>query len=287
MLQDIKTCLRKMGVLQKVPFTGDLSPFAGDCVEELEFLGPTWADDSSFACADRDPAHLVHKTELLIQAIVDQCAVRGLIPNCKPGKTSVVMSLRGKGSRKEQLNLFGNGDRHLTVRTNRFGQLLIPVVPTYIHLGCAVERGMNMETEAHRRGAIASTAFEPLRRLVFQNTSIPPKTRGQLFTVFIDSTYFNLEIWRGPEDKGWKRLVLGHQQLTKRLLAKDLPAEEIHKITPAEITCLTSHPPLCIIHKSKRLRFLVSLFNAAPPVLWALIQAERTGESNSCRIWPG
>ena len=275
-LQDIKTCLRKMGVLQKVPFTGDLSPFAGDPTEELEFLGPTWADDSSFACADRDPAHLVHKTELLIQAIVDQCAVRGLIPNCKPGKTSVVMSLRGKGSRKEKLNLFGNGDRHLSVHTRRFGQLLIPVVPTYVHLGCAVERGMTMETEAHRRGAIASTAFEPLRRLIFQNTSIPPKTRGQLFTVFIDSTYFNLEIWRGPEDKGWKRLVLGHQQLTKRLLAKDFPAEEIHQITPAEVTCLTSHPPLWLIHKSKRLRFLISLINAAPPVLWALVQAERT-----------
>ena len=279
-LRDIKVCLRKMGVLQCVPFTGDLSPYAGSCAEELDFLGTTWADDSTFACADRDPTHLVHKTRLLLRAIVDQCAVRGLIPNRKPGKTSVVLSLRGKGSRKEQLNLFGGGDRHLTVHTERFGQLQIPVVPTYVHLGCAVEKGMNMETEAHRRGAIAATAFEPLRQMVFQNTSIPPKIRGQLFTVFIDSTYFNLEIWRGPVDRGWKRLELGHQQLTKRLLAKDLPAEEIHKLTPAEITCLTSHPPLWIIHKSKRLRFLVSLINAAPPVLWALIQAEESWGEN-------
>ena len=274
-LRDIKLELQATGALQKVPFTGEASPFSGPATEALDLLGPTWADDSSFACADREPEHLVHKTKLLVRSVVDQCARRGLIPNCKPGKTSIILSLRGKGSRTEQFAVFGAGDRHLEVETCRFGTIMVPVVKTYIHLGCAVEKGMSMATEAHRRCAIANTAFEPLQALVFQNTSIPAHVRGQLFSVFIDSTFFNLEVWRGGMDAGWKRLALGHQKLTRRVLARDLCAEEIHKLNAAEIACLTSHPPLAILHRSKRLRFAINLVNAAPPIVWALIQAEQ------------
>ena len=273
-LQDIKQDLLKADVLLKIPFSGEKSPFQGEPTATIDFLGPTWADDATFACADRDPAVLVRKTQMLAAVVVDQCAKRGLVPNCKPGKTSIIMCLRGKGSRKEQQALFGDGSRHVEVLTTRFGQLHIPIVPAYVHLGCALEKGIPLCTEAHRRSAIASSAFAPLRGLVFQNSSIPMHIRGQLFTVFIDATYFNLEVWQGDADKGWHHLAQCHYRLNRRVLAKDFAPEVLQRMTGAEVVCLTEHPPLAILLRSRRLRFMVSLVTAAPDIIWALIQVE-------------
>ena len=237
-----------------------------------DFLGRTWPDDSSFACVDADPRTLINKTRTLVAAVTDQCAKRGLVPNCKPGKTSIIMNLHGKGSRKAQLDMFGQGDITLQVQAQCRGVLSIPIVKTYIHLGCAVEKGMTPCAESYRRGAIAASAFEPLRPVVFQNVSIPATVRGRLLTVFFDSMFFNLDVWRGEDDQGWKRLVLGHQLLTKRVLAKDVAAEELRRLAPAEVACILAHPPLKIVHRSQRLRVLISLLRLAPPVLWALVK---------------
>ena len=273
-LRDVTERLRAEGILEEVPYSGEMSPFPSPVVEHVPLLGPTWADDSTFVCSDRDTEVLVSKARRMASTVVDCCTKRGLIPNFKPGKTSFILNLRGKGSKRTQTELFGNGDRHLEIVTADRGKVDIPVVQTYIHLGCAVEKSMTLQTEAHRRTAVASSAFEPLRRLVFQNTAVPVEVRGRLLTVFIDSTYFNLEVWNGHLDKGWKRLQLGHQHILRRMLAKDLTAEEIYKLTPAECSCYSAHPPLHIIHITKRLRFMISMVRAAPPVLWALVQAE-------------
>ena len=273
-LKDIEADLRAAGVLEQIPFSGEHTPFLSDQHESVDLLGPTWADDSTFACSDADPGCLVAKTETLVAAVVDRCLERSLVPNLKVGKTSLLVNLRGRGAHKEQTRLFAGGARHLTVHTRHRGLIEVPVVQTYVHLGCAVEKGVTLQCEAHRRGGIAAAAFEPLRAMVFQNTAIPLFTTGRLLTVFVDSTYFNLEVWKGPADPGWRRLELGHQKVMRRVLARDFPADEVVRLTPVEVTCLTAHPPLLLLLRSRRLRFLICLLKAAPPVLWALIQME-------------
>ena len=162
----------------------------------------------------------------------------------KPGKTSILLNLRGTGSHKARLEVFGQGNRCLEVQTRQIGKKTVPIVTSYIHLGCAVEKDLTFLNESFRRGALAATSFDALRAMVFQNTAIPLDVRGQLLSVFVDSTYFNLEVWTGPEDKGWSRLLQGHLRLMRRTLAKDFTAEQLFQFSQAETSMYLPHPPL-------------------------------------------
>ena len=113
-LADIHKSLKKAKVLVEVPFDGDLHPVAQEFCCCSELLGPTWADDSTFMCADKDPQCLMHKTEVLCKTVIDECTARGLVPNMKPGKTSILLNLRGTGSHKARMEVFGQGDQLYT-----------------------------------------------------------------------------------------------------------------------------------------------------------------------------
>ena len=152
---------------------------------------------------------------------------------------------------------------------------LFNVVGSYVHLGFHVDRGVTFKPEALRRLSQAAAACKEIRGLVLQNVHIPRPTRAQLFSALVESTFFTLELWQQDVGSAWEKLVAGHSRLQRSLLAKELPAMELLKLTPADVTFLLGTPSLLALLRAKRLRYLVTLVGAAPPALWAVLKCEK------------
>ena len=272
-LQRIRQQVSEKALQVGVPFSGEKFWLGSDVSTDETLDGPVWADDATFVNAHPDAQQLVHGTKCLTGIVIDACAAHGMSPNLKRGKTSIVLSLRGKGSRKMQQKLFGDGAQQLSVHTQE-GTATIHIMPTYVHLGCAVDRDMTFCTEAHRRVAAACSPFNSFQSTVFQNVHIPLRIRGLLLSVFVESTLFNGELWCADAEKGLAVLNKGFQKLIKRMLCKDMTSEEFFALNTAEVTAITEHAPLHIMLRGKRLRYVIPFCKAAPPVLWALVQSE-------------
>ena len=135
---------------------------------------------------------------------------------------------------------------------------------------------MQFLAEAARRSAMAATASEQHRSLICQNRDIALPIRGQVFTVLVDATYFNLELWETTATRAWSKLKACHTRLLRRLFVKEIPADDLMRL-PEHVMCMrTGHPPLEVLLRSKRLRYLISLIKAAPRVRWALIKWQQS-----------
>ena len=274
-LQRVRQQVSERAMQIGVPFSGEKFWTGSDAITDETLDGPVWADDATFVNAHPDAEQLVQSTKSLTGIVIDACAAHGMSPNLKRGKTSIMLSLRGKGSRKTLQKIFGDGAQQMDVETKE-GMATIHIMPTYIHLGCAVDRDMSFCSEAHRRVAAASSSFNSYQATVFQNVHIPLRIRGLLLSVFVESTLFNGELWCADTEKGFAVLSKGFQKLLKRMLCKDMASEEFLALNAAEVTAITAHAPLHIMLRGKRLLYVIPFCKAALPVLWALVQSEGT-----------
>ena len=62
----------------------------------------TWADDSAaaFPLENESPERLLTKTRRLCTLVLSFCECHGMAPNLKPGKTSIMLHLTGRGSQR-------------------------------------------------------------------------------------------------------------------------------------------------------------------------------------------
>ena len=89
------------------PTTGIYSDGLGG--DALTSWDATWADDSAFATAANTADGLLRKATRLSAVVLGTCHSFGFTPNMKIGKTSVMISLRGEGSKRVRLEYFGGG----------------------------------------------------------------------------------------------------------------------------------------------------------------------------------
>ena len=177
----------------------------------------SWADHSTF---------VVQKVGRMTSAVINATTSYGLELNFKKGKTELMLAIRGSGCKAVQSSVFGNGQRVMNVETANFGTIQVGITTSYIHLGCAVEKDMQFKAEGARRAVMAAAAVETHRGLIF-STRISVATRGKVFTILVDMTYFNLELWTTGHSKPWQKLVASHTKLMRRLFAKDIEASRL------------------------------------------------------------
>ncbi|CAE7779518.1 unnamed protein product [Symbiodinium sp. CCMP2592] len=246
-------------------------PFAtaeGD--EEACASDATWADDSSWAITDASPVRLMAKATRLCSVVLGQCQSYGLAPNLKPGKTAILIRLQGQGAKHAQRQHFGHGRRSV-----RLADVAVEVEVTnhYKHLGGVVETKGYGGCEARRRLAIAATAFDKGKDLLYQNTTIPLATRSSLMHIAVTATLHNLALWI-PEGSQWEKLCQGYARLARRLLMKEINPGDLLHIPPVFAIVATDSPPLDLLATKARLSFMASMAKAAPVALWAALQAE-------------
>ena len=74
--------------------------------ESVPFLGPTWMDDLSLGVSGATCAEAVGKIGFAANCLIDRCTNFGTTPNLARGKTEILLSLRGPGSRKMKTQFF-------------------------------------------------------------------------------------------------------------------------------------------------------------------------------------
>ncbi|CAE7677247.1 unnamed protein product [Symbiodinium sp. CCMP2456] len=216
----------------------------------------TWADDSVLPVEDPCPQRLVLKPKRLCPLTIATLEEFGLQPNLKPGKTSAVIHLQGKGAQAARKMASKAGKPVLWLEDLR---VEVPVVPHYVHLGGAIDAKLTMKLESRRRLALMGSAYDQGKKLLFQNATIPLQVRAKLFEVAVRSTLFNLSLWI-PEGETWNSLAGGYARCLRRLLATTFKGDQLFKI------------PLVLVH----VRLFSAIVLNGPDILWAVLQQEQT-----------
>ena len=274
-LQCIREEVKQRALGAPLPYDGQPSLWVGDPQEEVWLTDSTWADDSAFMTRDADAATLLRKAQHLAETVIAAVQRHAMDPNMKPGKTAIMISLRGRGSRRQALKWFGKDGSTLRLSTPLAGEIALHVTASYVHLGLHLDRGATFRPEVLRRLSHARTAFREVRDLVLQNISVPRATRASLFSALVDSTLFNLELWQEDVGHPWTKMVAGHAKLQRLLLSKEMSAEMLLKLTPADVTFILGVPSMENLLRAKRLRYLATLVRSAPAQLWAVLKLER------------
>ena len=274
-LRRIREDMDASGISTRVPWTGARSFWPGFEDSQVRLLDTTWADDSTFLLRDDDCGTLLDKLQALTASVVDRMMSFGLVPNLAPGKTEVLLSLRGRGSRKAAARHFMGNKYSLPVRTSRLGAIMLRVVAHYTHLGCIVDRGSTMRPEMRHRAGVANAAFEAGRKLIFQNVRIALETRAGVFASLVENSVFNLGLWTGQEGAAWDSLQACHFRLFRRLVAKQLDPDKFYRLRPADMVLGSRHPPLGILARARRVSLFAAIVRSGSDGLWAVLEQQR------------
>ena len=250
------------------PATGIFPPLSG--TEDLAVTDTTWADDSAFPLEDEDAAVLMRKTVRLCTLVLSFCASHGMAPNLKPGKTSVMINLTGKGSKQARREYFPNGTQKLWLPDLEVG---VAVTDQYKHLGGVVDCKLSMKPEVRFRLAQAASSYDAAKTLLLNSPKLELPTRAALFASVVTPTFFNLGLWM-PSGAAWEMLRCGYSKLVRRLLITDIGAHDVLRVPLPVAHWCTGCWRLELVATRARLSLLVSLALAGPPLLWAMLQSE-------------
>ena len=266
-------------ILDELPYDPGAGPYASmqRGVDTIA-ADATWADDSAWPLSDTDPERLVRKAVRLCTLVITFCRQHGLRPNLKPGKSAIMLNLRGRGSYKARVKYFPASGRQLRLPEL---EVAVPIVNQYRHLGGVVDGASKLTIEARRRTAMAGSAYDAGKQIFFANPRIALPTKIALFQAVIDPIYFNLGLWL-TEDKSWRILSDGYTRTLRRLLVRTWGGDEAFHIPLAAVHLTTATPPLDLMLKRARLSLLCSIAKAEAAPLWAMLQHEQRWYSAVC-----
>ena len=117
-------------------------------------------------------------------------------PNLKRGKTEVLFSFRGAGSRELKRKYYGQQACGVLYAVGERATYSIGVVGEYRHLGGLVHVTGDMRKEIRRRLAIAHSTFSKFRRLLFHNNAFTQAKRVTIFQTLVMSQFTHgIETW--------------------------------------------------------------------------------------------
>ena len=263
-----------MGLLEAFPEVENFNPFAPALPEDAasrHFLGPCWMDDLAIPLAGDTPSALISKTGLLAGLLLDRCISFAMTPNLSVGKTELLLSLRGAGSRSLRQRFLGAHGGRLFPVVGEHGSYNIKVITRYRHLGGIIHHQGDQRQEARQRVAVAHQTFTQQRRLLFGNQALPLQTRTQLFDSLISSALtYGSESWVLCTLKDKNHVHVSITKLYKRLL-KVKPDE---KLTDEEIYQRLGLPTPTDLLRRARLRYLGTLVRCRDSAEWGLLSAD-------------
>ena len=259
------------GLTFHVPFDPESGVFPpSDTEEVLAATDATWADDSAFPIEADDPAELMRQTQRLCMLVISFCEGHGMSPNLKPGKTSAMIRLVGKGHKKVRQSYFPGGTRSLHLPDLGVG---VAVTDQYRHLGGFVDCKLSMRPEVRHRLAQASSSYDASKKLLLGSSRLTLPTRAALFESAITPTFFNIGLWV-PNGKPWESICDGYSKLVRRLLVPVVGAQRAFHVPLPVAHWHTGCWRLTLIARRARLSLLLSLVQTGPPLLWAMLQSE-------------
>eukprot|EP00435_Cladocopium_sp_Y103_P048910 s1337_g14.t1 len=250
-LHNLQREMHVLGLLEWIPDHSRPSLF-GVCPEspgDVEFLGPCWCDDLCICVSGSSMSALTCRASTTASLLLDLCTKFGMLPNLQRGKTEIMFSVRGQGSRAFRTQFLGPSSSGTLQIVGEHGTSAIHLVGSYKHLGCVLHHAGDLKKEVRLRLAVAHQTFSKHRKLLFHNPLISLTKRAQIFQCLIGSRLlYGAESWAAP-DAHWS-----DDEVLHRL---QLPS-------PSELL------------RVARLRYLGTLFACGSATSWGILNRDTT-----------
>ena len=128
--------LQILGSLPRCTYRTSVTDRTKEQCESTIVFDITFVDDEAAVITASVPAHLLSNLQLLVNALIERFAFYGMEINWKPGKTEVILVLRGRNAAQEKSRVKSeNAKCFLEVPVSTDGSTLeVHVVSEYKHL---------------------------------------------------------------------------------------------------------------------------------------------------------
>ena len=257
----------------RVAWNGEASPFPErETCTWLDPVMPVWADDLALAFDAANATDLLQKCELIIACLFGCLQNAGLRPNLKPGKSEVLLDLRGKGALQCRRQLaFQDHKIAITTAVDPFS---VSVVGAYRHLGTWIQVGGGIARELKVKFATAHDAMTKYRSQIFANRAMTLRRKRQFFDSLVLSVItYNAAVWVPRNKRQEGQIESAFHRLYQRFAVLHYGASAM-TWSRKWLLYKLSLPEAKIIMTVARLRYLGQLIVAGQPILWALLQRD-------------
>jgi hypothetical protein len=267
--------LEQANVLSSVPRQDGMELFNVEAKEddqECRFLGPVWMDDMALCLWSETNTGLKRKIGVATSLLLDIFREHAMTPNLRPGKTELMVSPRGPGTREWKKEMFGPLSTKHFPALGEHGLYQVHLVTSYTHLGGVLHYTGEVRAEVRRRVAIAHQAFGKHRKLVYQCETFPLHKRAEFFRSLIMSRLlYGADSWALWDAQSKMKLHSAIMRLYRRLLGRahidHMQDEEI--LFHVGLSSPTDLLRLC------RLRYIGSLCAVGDIACWGLLNRDR------------
>eukprot|EP00435_Cladocopium_sp_Y103_P072481 s369_g40.t1 len=272
-LQKLEHFMEENGTIVKLhapdrpPFFATSSGSSGT-VQTKSYLGPTWMDDLCLCMCGETLAALEHQLGANIGYLLDLCELHLMTPNLSKGKTELLLSFRGLGSRAMTKKYYGpsSSGRFPVICEHQMKH--ITIVKTYRHLGGQLHHTSDQCNEVKIKVAVAHATFNQHRRLLYHNECLSLQKRTEFFnTLVLTKLLYGADSWIANDTRTMTRFSAAVLRLYQRLL-RWKPTEHVQQ---NDILAACGLPDPVILLRRARLRYLVVLFQSGLPCIWHLL----------------
>ena len=237
--------------------------------EPLRNFDSTFVDDSAFKIVSKTPLGVVNKATTLTQIVVKQFRKRGLRLNFKLGKSELLVKLRGEGRALAEHSLFSSGTSTLPIATE-VGMVDLRLSKCYKHMGGVTHIDGSMGDEIALRTGSTYKSFNPVRKTVFSNNSLPHEDRHHLADALLFSRlFYNSATWESLRPSNKNRLYHCYFTVFRvihNMINVKSDLERPHFSNDQVIVAANiMHPEVCLT--LNRLRFFIRFICHAPIAL--------------------
>ena len=246
--------LGEIGILETfedAEATGIFVDAANAPIVEHTLLGPTWMDDLCLTLSHQTAAGVESQAGVAASILLETCTAHGVTPNLDRGKSEILFTFRGAGSRKLRVKYFSAANGQQMPITTEYGTQNISVVGHYTHLGSIAHHTGLSHREVRRRIAIGNAAFATHRKLLFQNAAFSLQRRAELFqSLVVSKIAYSMESWTFGDNKTFEYFRTAILRLYRRLLKlpPDAAIQDADVLTQASLPDSAStrgHAPHC------------------------------------------
>ena len=279
-LETFHSKLQQQGLQEYIQVDQCFDPFRRGNQEESSwevYSGPVWMDDLTVVLRAADAEAAIQRAGVVSSILLDTLEEHAMTPNLQKGKTALLFSLRGRGSRRSKAQFFGPNSPGTMTVVGEHSTRSISVVGEYVHLGGVLHHSGDHRKEMRRRVAMAHQTFNAHRRHIFQNAMLPLDRRVQLFqTLVLSRLLYGSESWHLKDIKSKGYLHTSIIKLYKRLLKLSPDATW----TDEEVCVALQLPTPTELLRRVRLRYLGTLHQCEGTVSWRVLH----NDSEWCAI---
>ena len=221
-LTTVEQRLLDLGLLETIEgpdSTGLFPHLASESMVQHTFLGPTWMDDLCVTASSATAHGLESKAGAAAGILLETCTSYGVSPNLDRGKSEILFSFRGPGSRGLRLKYFSTTQAGRMSVVTEYGTHEISIVGKYNHLGNLAHHSGTSHREIRTKFAVGNAALTAHRKLLFQNPNFSMQRRAELYKTLVHSKVaYGMETWTFEDKKTEKFYSSATLRLYRRLL---------------------------------------------------------------------